>query len=303
MHETVVAQIKSQQDQVQTLFSSYPPKTVAEGTEFARKFNELILPDWKSLGSDQKASWDSFAKKVSSKFSLSVVPGKGKKLYEFTGKQVLSYFEWKGFSNEVIAQSKLKGFTITDADVWDHFAKIDRSRLSRLSPTRSILWMGSKAGTGVAQSISSHYLNILPPDLQKLATERMEENLKYMIDDNMKYKQKTVSGNAIHLRNTDSFVDDLLSVKFGRMLLADENITFDKITLDFLRFQYIGKFLNEGDFEKAGILISKFIYNNSVSNVESSTLQCDPLKLLSERVIEYRNHQIKALAKENQIAP
>lgn len=298
MHETVVAQIKSQQSQVQSLFSSYPPKTVAEGTEFARKFNELILPDWKTLSGGQKESWDSFAKKISSKFSLSIVPGKGKKLYEFTGKQVLSYFEWKGFSNEVIAQAQARGFAITDADVWDHFAKIDKSRLSRLSPTRSILWMGSKAGTGVAQSISSHYLNILPPDLQRLATERMEENLKYMIDDNMKYKQKTVSGNAIDLRNTDSFVDDLLSVKFGRMLLAEDGSLQDKTTLDFLRFQYIKKFLLEGNFETAGLLISKYFYSNAIKNIDSSRLQCEPLKLLSERIIKYREHQLKILETE-----
>ena len=287
IHETVLSRLYEKKTEIDRLFdpSVYPPRTVIAGEEFGEKLADLVFGKWEDITDNSKKWWRDLGGRLGTKIRKgTVLYLNGRRTHNFLRGQIISYFKWKAFADEVVAISQEKyGVSITKADVWEHWA--------RVSKDGRLVGLSKKIGSKVGDVVADKYLSILPGNLQAIAKSHLNRELREIIGDSARYKTTTLSGLKINVNNPAEYAADLFryrGIRFGISAESKNAGVIDHINGISIKTRYISKALASGSILTAIILLEDFI-GSHLEEMSDSQTECEPLVLLKSQYQAHKN--------------
>ncbi|MFK7828061.1 MAG: hypothetical protein AB8G05_28185 [Oligoflexales bacterium] len=287
VHETVLTQLYQKKSEIDKLFnpSVYPPRTVLAGEEFGEKFADLLFGKWEDITDPSKRWWKQLGGRLRTKIRTGTgFYLNGKRTHNFLRGQVISYYKWDGFANEVVSivQEKYET-TITKSDVWDHWARVDKDG--------KIIGIKKNIGGKVGDLIAEKYLSILPGNIQDVAKSHLSTQLRDIVGNSARLKKTTRTGLKIDINNPTGYAYDLIWYKVGKgLLLVDKEKKLEvlrKLNELTIKTRYFGRSLATGNNLTAIILLENLI-GSHLENLSNTQQNCEPLNLLSSRYLAHK---------------
>ncbi|NRA46710.1 MAG: hypothetical protein HRU09_17310 [Oligoflexales bacterium] len=287
-HESVLGQLRQKKNEVYALFDpdAYPPRTAKAGEAFGDKLAELLFGKWEEISNPSKKWWSKLGGRLGSKIRYgSGIYFNGSRTHKFLKGQLVSYSKWEGFAEEVIKATQSRyNVTITKADVWQHWAKLD--------PDGRAAGTYRKIGGKVGDLIAEKYLSVLPGEMQDLVKGHLHQQLRDVLGDAASYKTKTVTGVRIDINNPGAYADDLISYRgVARAIWLTETGSSESklgaLNDVNLRLRYFRKALSDGHILTAMILLDNLI-GSQVERLSEDQLSCEALSLLSSRYLAHQ---------------